>query len=68
MDNPYHILGINKTASRKDIRSAYKKLAFKWHPDKNLEKKKEAEIKFKQISNAYQVLSDPIKRKNMIKL
>lgn len=62
----YKILGVEKKASLDDIKKAYKKLALKWHPDKNIaseEQKKEAEKKFKEISEAYSVLSDPDKRK-----
>ena len=59
----YEILGVDKTASDKDIKSAYRKLALKWHPDKHPEDKAEAEEKFKEINEAYQVLSDPKKRK-----
>jgi curved DNA-binding protein len=59
----YKTLGVSKTASTKDIKSAYRKLARQWHPDVNPTKKKEAEEKFKEISEAYEVLSDPEKRK-----
>lgn len=57
----YQILGVSKTASQEDIRSAYRKLAMKYHPDRNPGDKK-AEDKFKEMNEAYQVLSDPQKR------
>jgi DnaJ-class molecular chaperone len=59
----YSILGVPKNAAEKDIKSAYRKLARKWHPDANLKNPKEAEEKFKEISEAYEVLGDPEKRK-----
>ena len=54
----YKELEIGKNSSPEQIRSAYKKLALKWHPDRNKENKQEAEEKFKKISESYQVLSD----------
>ena len=58
----YKILGISKTATEKEIKSAYRKLARKYHPDLNPENK-EAETKFKEINEANEVLSDPENRK-----
>ena len=58
----YAILGVPKTAAAKDIKSAYRKLARKWHPDANPDNAKEAEEKFKDISEAYEVLGDSEKR------
>ena len=58
----YKVLGLAKTASAKDVKSAYRKLARKYHPDLN-PKDTEAEKKFKQINEANEVLSDPEKRK-----
>ncbi|HEX9880363.1 MAG TPA: J domain-containing protein [Candidatus Binatia bacterium] len=58
----YQILGANRTASQEEIRKSYRKLARKFHPDIN-PGNKEAENKFKEISAAYEVLSDPKKRK-----
>jgi DnaJ-class molecular chaperone len=59
----YSVLGVPKGAAEKDIKSAYRKLARKWHPDQNPDNAKEAEEKFKEISEAYEVLGDPEKRK-----
>ena len=59
----YDILGVDRTASEEDIKKAYRKLAIKYHPDKTGEDK-EAEGKFKEVAEAYEVLSDNEKRKN----
>ena len=58
--NYYKILGVAEKASADDIKKVYRKLAFQYHPDRN--KNKEAETKFKEISEAYYVLSDPKRR------
>ena len=58
----YSILGVSKAASAEEIKKTYRKLAVKFHPDKN-PGNKEAEEKFKEINDAYEVLSDPEKRK-----
>ncbi|CAN0898588.1 DnaJ homolog subfamily B member 4 [Linum grandiflorum] len=58
----YNILKVNRSASEDDLKKSYRRLAMKWHPDKNPNNKKEAEAKFKQISEAYDVLSNPQKR------
>ncbi|CAF3725835.1 unnamed protein product [Rotaria socialis] len=54
----YEILEVTKTATEDEIKKAYRRLALKWHPDKNLTNKAQAEEKFKLISEAYEVLSD----------
>ncbi|KAI3848909.1 hypothetical protein MKW92_012368 [Papaver armeniacum] len=58
----YNILKVNRQATDEDLKKSYRRLAMKWHPDKNPNNKKDAEAKFKQISEAYEVLSDPQKR------
>jgi curved DNA-binding protein len=62
-DDYYKVLGVDKNASTDDIKKAYRRLALKYHPDRNPSDKKGAEEKFKKISEAYAVLSDPDKRK-----
>ncbi len=57
----YEILGVGKDADEKEIKKAYRKLAMQWHPDHN-QGNPEAEVKFKECSEAYEVLSDPGKR------
>ena len=58
----YQVLGVPKTASDADIKSAYRKMARKYHPDLN-PNNKESERKFKEANEANEVLSDPGKRK-----
>ena len=53
----YEILGVSKTAEEREIKKAYKRLAMKYHPDRN-QGDKEAEAKFKEIKEAYEVLTD----------
>ncbi|MFM7857836.1 MAG: DnaJ domain-containing protein, partial [Flammeovirgaceae bacterium] len=57
----YEILGVNKTATAEEIKKAYRKVAIQFHPDKN-PGNKEAEEKFKEAAEAYEVLSDETKR------
>jgi DnaJ-class molecular chaperone len=58
----YDILGVNKTASAEELKKAYRKQALEWHPDRHKDNKEAAEKRFKEINEAYQVLSDAQKR------
>ena len=64
-DKYYTLLGLIKrdNPNPTQIKKAYRKLALKWHPDRNTQKKKQAEEKFKEINQAYEILSDPEKKK-----
>jgi molecular chaperone DnaJ len=59
----YETLGISPNASSEEIKKAYRRLAVKYHPDKNRDNSKEAEEKFKEVAEAYKILSDGEKRK-----
>ena len=61
MPNYYEILGINADASDVEIKKAYRTLSLKYHPDRNSDP--DASSRFQEINNAYEVLSDPEKRK-----
>ncbi len=58
----YEVLGVEKTATDEELKKAYRKLAKKYHPDANPDNKEEAEAKFKELNEAYEVLSDKQKR------
>jgi DnaJ-class molecular chaperone len=58
----YDILGISKGASADEIKKAYRKQALEWHPDRHKDDKEAAEKRFKEINEAYQILSDPQKK------
>ncbi|XP_035892971.1 dnaJ homolog subfamily B member 6 isoform X2 [Anopheles stephensi] len=59
----YKVLEVSRTASEAEIKKAYKKLALRWHPDKNPDNPEESNRRFKEISEAYEVLSDEKKRR-----
>jgi len=58
----YARLGVDKKADEETLKKAYRKLALKWHPDRNPNNKEEADKRFKEISEAYEVLSDKDKK------
>jgi len=59
----YEVLGVSRGSAEADIKRAYKKMALKWHPDKNPEQKELAQQEFISVQQAYEVLSDPAKRR-----
>lgn len=59
----YEVLGVNKTATDEELKKAYRKLAKQYHPDANIDNKEQAEAKFKEVNEAYEVLSDTEKRR-----
>jgi DnaJ-class molecular chaperone len=58
----YELLSVSKEATVEEIKKSYRKLALKWHPDRNPDNREDAEHKFKEISRAYEILSDTEKR------
>ncbi|XP_033178257.1 dnaJ homolog subfamily B member 6-like [Bombus impatiens] len=62
MADYYNVLDVQQTATSEDIKKAYRKLALRWHPDKNPDNLEEANKRFKEISEAYEVLIDERKR------
>ena len=61
--NFYKILGVQWSASQKEIKRAYRKLSLEWHPDKNPDNREEALKKYQEINDAYEALGDPDKRR-----
>ena len=59
----YRILGVNKDTSAQDIKKAFRQLALRYHPDRNPDNPKQAEAKFKEINEAYEVLGDEQKKR-----
>jgi len=64
----YQILGVSPEASSEEIKKAYRKLAFEYHPDRNKEQREDAESRFKEVTEAYGVLINPEKRREYDKL
>src|ERR1043166_3194454 len=58
----YEVLAVSRNATEEEIKKAYRKLAVRYHPDKNPDDRRAAEERFKELSEAYQVLSDPGRR------
>eukprot|EP00931_Biecheleriopsis_adriatica_P072943 TRINITY_DN47323_c0_g1_i1.p1 TRINITY_DN47323_c0_g1~~TRINITY_DN47323_c0_g1_i1.p1 ORF type:complete len:340 (+),score=90.47 TRINITY_DN47323_c0_g1_i1:43-1062(+) len=61
-EDPYQVLGVDRAVGAEDLKKAYRKLALKWHPDRNQDNKAEAELQFKRINEAYSLLSDAERR------
>jgi len=59
----YEVLGIERSATQDEIKKAYRRLALKWHPDKNVGNEDEATARFKEVTAAQTVLSDTHERK-----
>lgn len=59
----YDILGVDKNATSEELKKSYRRQALEWHPDKHKDNKEAAEKRFKEINEAYQILSDPEKRR-----
>ena len=64
MKDFYEILGVDKSSSSDEIKKSYRKIAMKYHPDKN-PNDEEAEKKFKEAAEAYSILSDPTKKESV---
>ncbi|EER01683.1 heat shock protein DnaJ, putative, partial [Perkinsus marinus ATCC 50983] len=58
----YRVLGVDRSAGNQEIKKAYRKQALRWHPDKNPDNRETAEHKFRDIAEAFDVLSDPKKK------
>src|SRR5271168_1007167 len=58
----YEVLGVSRTAAIEEIKSSYRKAALKWHPDRNPVNKEEADVNFRECTEAYSILSDTQKR------
>lgn len=65
--NPYDILGVSEGADSVEIKTAYKQLSLRWHPDKNMDNREEAERRFVDISKAYKTLTDETARASWLK-
>lgn len=63
-EDHYQVLGLSSDASQEDVKKAYRKSALRWHPDKNPDDVEQAEAMFKKVAMAYEILSDPGKRRS----